>query len=166
MLAVSRESLFSRSSLPLVRPRDTRLPSPSPKRASGGQGADAVAGHSCAECRHGVLRPPTKTGSISFRGHAGKPGAMTHRDHAPGGVRARHAASDDGLGADGAVPKAVVDEGDDLSRHGDPGDLAATDAVAVMSGDAEKVGPQLGPVSPGVVPLRPLPISRGGILVW
>jgi len=48
------------------------------------------------------------------------------------------------LETDGAVPKTVVDEGDDLSRHGDPGDLAGTGIVAMMSGDAGKVGPQLG----------------------
>jgi len=44
-----------------------RLPSPSPKRASGGQGADALAGHSCAECRHEVLRPPTRRGQSERR---------------------------------------------------------------------------------------------------
>ena len=55
---------------------------------------------------------------------------MTSGDHAPWGVVSASRRLRDGLGTDGAVPKAVVDEGDDLSRHGDAG----------------KVGPQLGPV--------------------
>jgi len=71
---------------------------------------------------------------------------MTWGDRAPGGVASASRRLRDGLGADGAVPKAVVDEGDDLSRHGDPGDLAGTGAVAVMSCDADKVSSQLGPV--------------------
>ena len=82
----------------------------------------------------------TKTGSIRVRGHAGEPGAMTRGDHAPWGVASASRRLRDGLGTDGAVPKAGVDEGDDLSRHGDPGDLAGTGAVAVVSGDADKVG--------------------------
>src|ERR1035438_2402502 len=71
---------------------------------------------------------------------------MTDGDHAPWGVVPASRRLRNGLGADGAVPKAVVDEGDDLSRHGDAGDLTSTGAVAVMSGDANKVGSQLGPV--------------------
>jgi len=71
---------------------------------------------------------------------------MTSGDHAPWGVVPASRRLRDGLGTDGAVPKAVVDEGDDFSRHGDPGDFAGTGIVAVLSGDAGKVGPQLGPV--------------------
>src|SRR5271166_5733119 len=71
---------------------------------------------------------------------------MTDGDHAPWGVVPASRRLRNGLGADGAVPKAVVDEGDDLSRHGDPGDLASTGAVAMVCGDANKVGSQLGPV--------------------
>ncbi len=47
MLALVEEG-FRRSSLPLVRGKGHQVSSPSPKRASGGQGADAVACHSCA----------------------------------------------------------------------------------------------------------------------
>src|SRR5208283_24003 len=79
-------------------------------------------------------------------GHAGEPGAMTWSGHAPCGVASASRRLRDGLGTDGAVPKTVVDEGDDLSCHGDTGDLASTGAVAVVSGDAGKVGSQLGAV--------------------
>jgi len=71
---------------------------------------------------------------------------MTTGDHAPWGVASASRRLQDGLGADGAVPKAVVDEGDDPSCHGDAGDLASTGAVAAVGGDANKVGSQLGPI--------------------
>ena len=139
------ETVFRRLLLPLVRGSGHQVSSPSPKRASGGQGANAVACHSCAVCRHGVLRHH-QDGVNQLRGHAGEPGAMTTGDHAPWGVVPVSRRLQDGLGADGAVPKAVVDEGDDPSCHGDAGDLASTGAVAVVGGDANKVGSQLGPI--------------------
>ena len=46
---------------------DPRCSSPSPKRSSGVQGADALAGHSCVVERHGVLRPPTRRGQSVAR---------------------------------------------------------------------------------------------------
>jgi hypothetical protein len=76
------------------------------------------------------------------RGHAADPGAMTHHDHAPGGVRTRSRRLD-GLRADGAVSQAVVDERDDLSGDGDPGDLPRPLGVAVVGGDPGEVCPQL-----------------------
>jgi hypothetical protein len=50
-----------------VRGSGHEVSSPVPKRASGGQAADAVAGHSCAVERHGVLRPPTRRGQSDPR---------------------------------------------------------------------------------------------------
>ena len=79
-------------------------------------------------------------GVNQFRGHAGKRGPDPLATTRPVGVRCASRRLLDGPRTDGAVPKAVEDEGDDLSRHGDPGDLAGTGAVAVMSGDANKVG--------------------------
>ena len=47
-VVVLLEEGFRRSSLPLVRGKGHQVSSPGPKHASGGQGADAVACHSCA----------------------------------------------------------------------------------------------------------------------
>jgi hypothetical protein len=75
-----------------------QMSSRSPKRGC----ANAVACHSCAVARHGVLRHH-RDGINQARGHADKPGATTRGDYAPGGVASASGRLRDGLGADGAV---------------------------------------------------------------
>jgi mRNA interferase MazF len=77
---------------------------------------------------------------------------MTSNGHAPGGVRTASCRLLDRLRADGAVSEAVVDEGDDLSGDGDPGDLAGPLGVAVVGGDAGEVASELGAGPPGAGP--------------
>ena len=82
MLTEVEVGLFSRSSLPRVRQMGHQVRSPGPKRASGGKGADALACHSCAVCRHGVLRQPTRRGQSVSRPRR-QAGARPLGDHAP-----------------------------------------------------------------------------------
>ena len=114
----------------------------SPKRASEGTPQTRVPVIPSCSCTWSVAAT-NQTGSIRALGHAGKPGAMTRNGHASGGVRTASRRLD-GLGADGAVSQAVVDEGDDLSSHGHPCDLAGAVGVAVALGDAGEVGTELG----------------------